>query len=39
MVMASRSRAAFKMRSARSRTDFAVGDRVQFTATDKKRHI
>lgn len=27
------------MRGARSHADFAVGDRVQFTATDKKRHI
>lgn len=31
--------AAGKMRGARARADFAVGDRVQFTATNKKRHI
>ncbi len=30
---------AYKMRGTRSRADFAVGDRVQFTDTDKKLRI
>ncbi len=38
-MVATCSIAAGKMRGARARADFAVGDRVQLTATDKKRHI
>ena len=37
--MASRLRAAFKTRSARSRADFAVGNQVQFSDTGKKLRI
>lgn len=39
MMMTKRSRAVSKMRRARSRADFAVENRVQFTNTEKKRHI
>lgn len=38
-AVATCSIAAWKMRGAGSRADFAVGDRVPFTDTDKKRHI